>query len=339
MDIVANKPVLARRELRNTGVFVDAFGLGTAPIGNLYETVSDGQAREALDVAFALGVRTYDTAPHYGLGLSERRLAEAVKDRQGELTIITKAGRMLDPAPAGWTGEPNDPFVVPPTYKRRWDFSAEGVRRSLESSLKRLGLPKVEGLLLHDPENHVEEALRDALPALVDLKAAGLVGAIGIGTKHTPTLKRFIETGAVDVALMAGRYTLLEQGSLNDVLPAAVQAGTSILIAGVFNSGLLAQHNVPDAITYEYRQAPPEIIHRARAIAAICEKFGTTLPAAAMLFPLAHPAVAGAIVGARSANEVRADIGFLSEDIDDGLWRALQNEGLLRQDVPLPSRS
>jgi len=327
-----------RRQIGDTDVAVTVMGLGTAPLGNLYEPISDEQAVDTVHAALAEGVTTFDTAPHYGLGLSERRVGPILQRQQrSDITVVTKVGRQLEPAPADWAGEPNEPFAVPPTTKRRWDFSAAGVRSCLESSLDRLGLDYVDMLLIHDPENHMRQAVTECLPALVDLRAAGVVKAIGVGTKSTAALTELIDTGHLDVALMAGRYTLLEQGALADVLPAAVRNRTSILIAGVFNSGLLARHQVPDQVTYDYRQAPPEILARAREIAEVCEKHGVSLPDAAMRFPLGHSSVAGLIVGARSPEEVTADAAMLDVAVPAALWEDLRQRGLLGAETPVPT--
>lgn len=327
-----------RRQIGDTDVTVSVMGLGTAPLGNLYEPVSDADAAATITTALAEGVSTFDTAPHYGLGLAEHRLGTLLQQHdRARVTLITKAGRQLDPAPPGWAGEPNEPFAVEPKFKRRWDFSAAGVRSCLEGSLDRLGVDNVDMMLIHDPENHMREALNECLPALVDLRAAGVVKAIGVGTKSTSALTEMIDTGQLDVALMACRYTLLEQGALTDVLPAADRHATSILVAGVFNSGLLAQHEVPEKITYDYRQAPPEIVARARELAKICEKHGVSLPDAAMQFPLGHPRVAGLIVGARTAGEVTADAAMLDVVIPAELWEDLRARDLLAPGTPVPA--
>lgn len=326
-----------RRRLGTSRAEVDIVGLGTGPLGNMFAPLDEQGCASTVDAALTNGIKTFDTAPHYGLGLAETRLGRLIHDKRDEVVVITKVGRMLDPAPPGWEGEPNELFIVPPTHKRRWDFSAQGVRQSIEGSLERLGTSKVDIVLLHDPENHMDQAIREGIPALAELRAAGVVDAIGVGTKDSACLARCIETGLLDVALMAGRYTLLHQGAIQDVFPAAAKTGTSILMASVFNSGLLASHEVKDNIMYDYRPAPPEIIARARAIAAICERFDTTLPAAAMQFPLCHQSVAGLIVGARTASEVETDIGFLERPIDPDFWKVLQKERILDEGVAIPT--
>jgi len=226
--------------LGSSGVPVSGLGFGAAVIGNLFTEVTDEQAHEAVTAAWQRGIRYFDTAPHYGLGLSERRLGEALSAfPRAEFTVSTKVGRRLEPSTHGGDDLANG-FAVPATRRRVWDFSADGVRRTLEASLERLGLDRVDVVYLHDPDDHADEAFREGYPALEKLRSEGVVGAIGAGMNQAGMLTRFVRETDVDVVLCAGRYTLLDQSALTELLPAAVERGVSVVIGGAFNSGLLA---------------------------------------------------------------------------------------------------
>jgi D-threo-aldose 1-dehydrogenase len=316
---------------------VPRLGLGTSPLGNLYTAVTDGEARAVIDAAWDAGVRTFDTAPHYGLGLAEQRLGAALADRpRSEYVLSTKVGRLLVPDPAGAGRLDDDGFVVPATHRRVWDFSADGVRRCLESSLERLGLGRVDVVYVHDPDGHGDQAITEAVPALVELRDQGVIGAVGVGMNQWQLPARFVRESDVDVVMLAGRYTLLEQPALAEFLPLCAERGVHVVIAGLFNSGLLARHDVPDGATHDYRVAPPELIDRARRIAEVCARHGTTLPAAALWFPFGHPAVTGAVVGARTEAEILANVAALTKPLPTELWADLREEGLLAPDAPTP---
>lgn len=320
--------------LGRSGVEVGALSFGAAGIGNLYTPVSDEQAYEAVDAAWASGIRTFDTAPHYGLGLSERRLGAALRDRpRGAYTLSTKVGRLLEPTDAGGDDLTNG-FAVPATHRRVWDFSADGVRRCLEACLERLGLDRVDLVYLHDPDDHAEQAFHEGYPALEKLRSEGVVGAIGAGMNQAAMLTRFVRETDVDVVLCAGRYTLLDHGALAELLPAAQERGTSVVVGGAFNSGLLADPR-PGA-TYDYATAPPETLERALRLKEIAERHGTTLRAAALAFPAAHPAVASVLVGARSVHEVLDCAAQFATPVPAAFWRELRQAGLLPEDAPVP---
>jgi len=311
--------------------------LGCAQLGNLYRELRDDEAGPTVDAAWAAGVRYFDTAPHYGLGLSERRLGAALAGRPREaFAVSTKVGRALDPVDAV-TGMDDDGFVVPATHRRRWDFSRDGIRRSLAESLERLELDRVDILYLHDPDDHWEEVLATGYPALAELRAEGAVTAIGAGMNQSAMLADLVRHTDVDLLMLAGRYTLLEQASLDDLLPLCEDRGVGIVAAGIFNSGLLARAEPAAGGRYDYRDAPPEIVGRARAIAAICERHGTTLPAAAIAFPLAHPAVVSVCIGARSGEQIERNAALHRESIPTDLWLELKAQGLLREDAPVPA--
>jgi len=329
------------KTLGRSGVSVTALGFGAAPIGNLFHEVSDEQAAGAIDAAWQAGVRYFDTAPHYGLGLSERRLGAALAAHpRDEYVLSTKVGRLVVDNPSGEESDLDNGFAVPATLKRVWDFSADGVRRSLEESLIRLGLDRVDIALLHDPDESPQplDALEFAYPALAQLRAEGVVGAIGLGSKDPATLARFATETEVDVLMVAGRYTLLEQPALDDILPACSRHGISVLNVGVFNSGLLAVP-WPDASRhYEYGTAPADILRRAQEIALLCQKHGVTLPHAALAFAGAHPAVASVVVGAGKPEHMQRSAEWLAAPAPPAqLWADLMEAGLLRPDAAVPS--
>ncbi|MCX4736287.1 aldo/keto reductase [Streptomyces sp. NBC_01363] len=324
---------MRRNRLGSSAVEVTELSFGAAAIGNLFTAVEPARAAAAVDAAWGEGVRYFDTAPHYGLGLSERRLGEALRGRpRHSYTLSTKVGRVLDPLPAGSGAGPDglsEGFAVPATHRRRWDFSADGVRRSIEDSLERLGLDRIDIAYLHDPDDHAETAFHEAYPELEKLRAQGVVGAIGAGMNQTAMLTRFLRDTDVDVVLCAGRYTLLDQSALTELLPEAAARGRSVVVGGVFNSGLLADPR-PGA-TYDYTAAPLSLLDRALRIKAVTEGHGVPLRAAALHYPLAHPAVAGVLVGTRSPDEVRDAAALLRREIPDELWDELRAEGLLTE--------
>jgi D-threo-aldose 1-dehydrogenase len=304
-------------------------GLGGAPLGNLAGPVSDDEAARTLSRAWERGIRYFDTAPHYGLGLSERRIGAGLRSRpRDEFVVSTKVGRLIVPNPRPRERD-DDGFAVPGDLMRRWDFSAAGVERSLQESLARSGLEYIDILYVHDPDQAWEGAAREGLASLARLKAAGVVKAIGIGTNSTAGLAGFIEEGLVDVIMLANRYSLLDHTALDSVLAPAHRAGVAVVAVGVFATGLLATARPAAGATYEYRVADAEVAGRANRIAAICEDHGVELPAAALAFPLLHPAVAAIAVGMRSPHEVDEDLRRFRIDVPDGLWSDLVAEGLI----------
>ena len=300
---------------------VTELSFGAAGIGSLFTEVSDQDAAEAVAAAWDGGIRSFDTAPHYGLGLSERRLGAALRERpRAEYTVSTKVGRLLVPTP-GATGRDDQGFAVPATHRRVWDFSADGVRRSLEQSLLRLGLDRVDTVLIHDPDDHAEQALTEAYPALERLRAEGVVGAIGVGMNQTALPTRFVRETDLDVVLLAGRLSLLDGSGLDELLPEAARRGVSVVVGGVFNSGLLADPR-PGA-TYEYTAAPDQLLGRALRLQQVCERHGVPLRAAAARYPLRHPAVAGVLLGLRDAAQVEDALAQYRLDIPAALWAEL----------------
>jgi D-threo-aldose 1-dehydrogenase len=259
-----------------------------------------------------------------------RRLARLPRER---FVLSTKVGRLIRPLEAGDTADPEG-FVATPAAKRVWDFSRDGVRRSLDESLDRLGLDRVDVALVHDPDAHVQEASEQALPALAELRDQGVVRAIGAGMNQAEMLTRFVRELDLDLVLMAGRYSLLDQRALAELLPACAERGVAVVIGGVFNSGLLADPG-PGA-TFDYAPAPPELVERAGRLQAVCARHGVPLRAAALAFPFGHPAVANVLVGARTAAEVQDAVAMLGRPVPTDLWTELVAEGLLPDHIPTP---
>ncbi|MEU4561619.1 aldo/keto reductase [Actinoplanes sp. NPDC023936] len=323
-------------ELGGTGVTVTRLGMGLAPIGGLFAPVGDEAAVAAIDEAWRLGVRFFDTAPLYGAGLSERRAGAALRKRErAKYTIATKAGRRITagssvPEPREVTGmwaETAGPGVA-------FDFSREGIRSSYRESLERLGLDRTDVLHLHDPDDHYAEAVTSALPELAELRREGAVGAISAGMNQSAMLTDLARTGLLDSVLLAGRYSLLDQSGLADLLPECRRRGISVIVGGVYNSGVLA--DPWQTTTYDYRPASSRVVARARAMARLCNRHGVPLRAAALQFPLAHPAVAAVLVGMRSAAEASDAVAMARLPIPAALWRDLSDAWLLDPEIPVP---
>ncbi|KQQ52279.1 aldo/keto reductase [Plantibacter sp. Leaf314] len=313
-------------------LLVPRLAYGAANLGNLYRELGDDEAWAILDAAWEHGVRFYDTAPHYGLGLSERRLGAFLRTKpRDEYVLSTKVGRLLVPNPDGaGTLDTDNDFVVPATLRREWDASESGVRRSLDESLERLGIDHVDVLYLHDPErNDPESGIAEGIPALAALRDEGLVGAVGIGSMDVEALLAAVRTGLTDLIMIAGRFTLAEQPAAAEVLPACLDHGVGVVAASVFNSGLLAR-SVPDPDgRYEYGAVPSEVFDRAVAIAEVCRRFDVELPAAALQFPLRHPAVRTVAVGASRPEQMVQNIERFEVPIPETFWAELQASGLL----------
>jgi D-threo-aldose 1-dehydrogenase len=292
-------------------------GLGCAALGNLYREVTDGQARETFEAAWNAGVRLYDVAPHYGLGVAEQRLGEllATVDRD-EALVSTKVGRLLEPDDSGQKVPDTQGFAVSTDLRRVIDFSGDGVLRSVDGSLSRLNLDRLDIVLVHDPDNHMEQALEAAYPALERLRAEKLVRAIGVGTNRSAVAERFVRDSDIDVVLIAGRWTLLDQSAGESLLPLCLARGVDVLVGGVLNSGILGDEHPDESSRYNYRPVQPEVLTRAQALAVACAGLGVSLPQAATAFAARHPAVTAVLVGARSASEVQAALDALAGDLD-----------------------
>jgi D-threo-aldose 1-dehydrogenase len=315
---------------RRPGVRLTELGFGAAQGGNLYRARSEETFAAAVDAAWDAGIRYFDTAPHYGLGLSERRLGAALRFRpRDDYVVSTKVGRLLVPSPETAHRTDTGGFAVAADHRRVWDFSRDGVLRSLEASLERTGLDRIDVVYLHDPDDHWQQAATEAVPALVELRDQGVIRAIGAGMNQSEMLTRFVRETDVDVVMCAGRFTLLEQGARRDLLPAADQGGVAVVIAGVYNSGLLARDRPPADATYNYQPASAALLDRATHIARICERYGTTLPAAALAYVRTPPAVVCTVVGVGDAGQVTETVRRAGAEVPADLWPALVSAGLI----------
>jgi D-threo-aldose 1-dehydrogenase len=322
-----------RHVLGRSSVSVTALSLGTAPLGNLFTPVTDAEAMAVVDAAFDVGIGYLDTAPHYGVGLAEERLGRALADRRQDpgratFTLSTKVGRLLRPLRPGEDPDPQG-FVDTPSRTRDWDFSAAGIRRSIEESLARLGLDRIDVALLHDPDEHEQNVYETAYGALADLRRQGVVGAIGAGMNQSAMLTRFVRDLDLDLVLCAGRFTLLDQSALKDLLPECERRGTSVVIGGVYNSGLLADPR-PGA-RFDYAPASAALVRTAESLAELCGTFGVPLKAAAVQFPFRQPTVASVLVGCRSAAEVHDNAAVFEHPIPEELWTAIAKSGLVAE--------
>ncbi len=335
----------ARVPLGRTGLQVTRLGFGGASIGGLFTQVPDEEAQATLEHAWDLGIRYFDTAPLYGYGLSERRIGAALLDRPRDAFVLsTKVGRLIRPIDAipadadidhqALDGR-EDAFYATTGLRPVFDYSADGVRRSIEESLVRLGLERIDIAFIHDPDDHWRAAIEGAYPALHRLRADGVIGAIGAGMNQSAMLTRFAREGDFDVFLVAGRYTLLDQEAFGELLPLCVERGIAVVIGGAMNSGILAGPTT--ASRFDYRPADPALLKRARRLEAICARHGASLKAAAIQFPLAHPAVASLVAGVRRVTHLDDYPAMMRRPIDPDLWAELRVEGLIPADAPTPA--
>jgi D-threo-aldose 1-dehydrogenase len=322
-------------------------GCGTAPLGNLYAALPEEQAQDTLDAAWKAGIRYYDTAPLYGLGLAETRLNHFLRGKPRDSYVLsTKVGRLLEVCP------PNErtgigKFFDTPSRREVYDYSYDGIMRSLETSLERLGVDRVDVIFAHDldlsnhktqgaVDAHFKELMEGGYRAMVKLRDEGVVKAIGAGVNEWEICQRLAEAGDFDMFLLAGRYTLLEQESLKSFLPLCEKRGIGIVIGGAYNSGILASGPKEGAF-YNYEPAPQPILDRVAKIEAICERHGVRLVQAALRFPLVHPAIVSVIPGATSPEQVALNMDTLSVEIPPALWRDLKEAGLMRPEAPVPA--
>ncbi len=321
----------------STGVSVTRLGFGTAPIGGLYRAVTDEEGEAISAHAWDIGVRYFDTAPMYGFGLAEQRLGAVLRTKPRDaFTISTKVGRLVREASGddllytgGFHGIGNNRDV--------WDFSRDGVNRSIEESLERLGLDRVDIVFMHDPDvkDLYRPAIEEAFPALADLRSQGVIGAIGAGMNQSAMLARFVREGDMDVLLLAGRYTILDHEGLEDLLPLCEERGVGIVIGGIMNSGILADPK-PGA-KFNYSDAPTELVERASRIRAVCERHGVSIKDAAIQFPLAHPTVVSVAAGVRTADHLDDYPRAMQTPIPAALWDELRAEGLIPAHAPVPA--
>jgi D-threo-aldose 1-dehydrogenase len=315
--------------LGRTGLHVSEMIFGGAPIGGLYEPVTDVQAAATLEAAWVAGIRGFDTAPHYGAGLSEQRIGQFLAGRpRDEYVLSTKVGRRL--VPAGGDVQGAYSFYGTPQLTRVRDYSRDGVLAALEDSLRRLGTDRVDIVLIHDPDEHAEEALDGAYAALDQLRAEGVIRAVGVGMNQAPLLQWFTERADLDCVLAAGQYSLLATSAATDLFAACQRRGVAVLAAGILNTGILADPR-PGA-TYDYAPAAADVVARAQAIRAVCAQHGVAIGAAATHFVLRHPAVTAVVVGVRSPAEVTEDAGWLAAPVPEALFDELAAKGL----IPVP---
>ena len=314
------------KQVGNTRLHVTRLGLGGAPLGGL---IAEG-ARDTVAKGYDLGIRYFDTALLYGRGKSETYLGRALADapRDG-FVLSSKVGRVLNPVSSRL-----DPGLPP--YEAVFDFSRDGILRSLEESLVRIGLDRIDIAYMHDPDDHYQQAIDEAFPTLAELRSQGVVGAIGAGMNQWQALARFARDGDFDCFLLAGRYTLLDHSGLDEFLPLCQQKGISVVLGGPYNSGVLASDLQSDT-TYFYLKTPPDVLDRARQIKAVCDRHGVPLKAAALQFGLAHPAVAATIPGPRSPAEVEENVRMVSHPIPADLWAELKAARFIPDHAPEPA--
>jgi D-threo-aldose 1-dehydrogenase len=334
-----------RRAVGGTGLRVTRLSLGGASIGGLFRPVEEADALRVVRHAWELGIRSFDTAPLYGYGESERRIGRALADQpRDEFVLSTKVGRLVIPTAAlpenadldrQAIGAREDAFYHRTEPVRLvFDYTYDGVLRSIESSLQRLGLERIDIALIHDPDEYWEAAIAGAYPALDRLRADGVVGAIGAGMNNRPMLARFARETDVDVLLVANRYTLLDHDSIDDLMPLCLRRGVAVLIGGVMNSGILVDPSPTGR--FDYVAAPPDVVARARRLAAVCDRHGVELRTAAIQFPLAHPAVASLVAGVRSVEHLDDYPRAMATDLPGALWEELRAGGLVHLDAPVP---
>ena len=321
----------AKRRLGRSSVEVTRVGLGTAALGGWPHAIPVAQAIATIDRAWEHGVRYFDTAPFYGHGRSESNLAVALAERDtADFVLSTKVGRVLDPGPA-----PDPLYEDAAPFTPRFDFTRDGVLRALDGSRNRLGAVSIDVALIHDPDDYLDQALRETYPLLRDLRAEGVLRAIGVGMQWSAPLTRFAMEADIDCCMVAGRYTLLEQPALDDLFPVALERGISVIVGGALNSGLLV--NPGPGSYYNYAPAPDAVVSRAQAIETVCRDFGVPLRAAALQFALAHPAVTSLVAGACSPDEVDDTFAMLDVSIPSDVWVQLKERELLREDAPTPA--
>ena len=335
------------RVIGKTGLKVTELGFGTAPLGNLFRPLPDEVAQETLAAAEQAGFGYYDTAPFYGFGLSERRLGDALRRRK-DIVVSTKVGRLLKPVPGPVDEtEARHGYATPMPFEPVYDYSYDAVMRSYEESLQRLGLSRIDILYIHDigrlthgEQNAAHMAALTkggGLKALEELRAGGAISGFGVGVNEVEACLEVMNHARLDVILLAGRYTLLEQTSLAQLFPHCEAVGTAIVVGGPYNSGILALGTKTGAtLYYNYEPAPRDVIEKVRKIEAVCDRHNVPLAAAALQFPLAHKLVASVIPGLDSPERVSQTLALYRHKIPAALWQDLRQENLIRHDAPVP---
>jgi D-threo-aldose 1-dehydrogenase len=326
---------LKPESLGKSGLKVTRIGLGCAPLGGLYGDIPESQAVEVVRRALSLGMNLIDTAPLYGYGKSETRVGKALQGvPRDSVVLATKVGRLLVPPEEGDKGQ-DAQWADPPPLRPKFDFSYDAVMRSFEDSLRRLKVDRIDILHIHDPDDHYSDAIRGAYPALDKLRSQGIIRAVSAGMNQCEMLSRFAREGDFDCFLLAGRYSLLEQGAMDDLFPLCQKKNIGILLGGTYNSGILAAELKPGA-KYNYADAPPEILERARGLQRVARRHQVSLKAAASQFVLAHPGITSIIPGTRVPDRVTENLRLLDEKIPHDFWAELKAEKLIRQDAPVP---
>ncbi|CAM2147431.1 Pyridoxal 4-dehydrogenase [Pararobbsia alpina] len=345
MNAITHRRPLGQRGLEATGM-----GLGAAGLGGLFRDVSEVDAQAAIDAAWDAGVRTFDVAPYYGYTKAEHRMGRNLQARDRDTFVLsTKVGRLMrpraEPASSAAPLNAGDAWIKPLPFEPHFDYSYDGILRSFEDSQQRLGMARIDVILLHDIGRETHGAQADhywrqlvdgGFRALDELRRERGVRAVGLGVNESAVVLDAMREFDIDCALLAGRYTLLEQASLDALLPECVKRGVGILLGGAFNSGILAQGTKGD-LKFNYDTASEAIIARVRAFEAVCDAYDVPLAAAALQFPYAHPAISCVMTGARSASEVTQNVGSFTYPIAAAFWRALKDEGLIRADAPTPA--
>ncbi|MGH9327096.1 MAG: aldo/keto reductase [Terriglobia bacterium] len=325
---------LQKAPIGKTGLEVTRLGLGTAPLGGLYEDVPEARALSTVERALSLGINFLDTAPHYGHGKAECYLAKALAGvPRSSYVLGSKVGRLL--VPADRSQLENFGFDNPLPFNPVFDFSYDGVMRSFEESRKRLNIDRIDLLHIHDPDEHYAEAIQVAYPALRKLRREGVIRAIGAGMNQAELLARFAREGDFDCFLLAGRYTLIDHTGLKELLPLCVQKGIGIIIGGPYNSGVLASGARPEA-KFDYADAPKEILQKVSKVAEVSKQYSVPMKAAALQFVLAHPAVVSVIPGARSTEELEENFRMMDHPIPKEFWTELRKAGLIPEEAPTP---
>ena len=309
---------------------IPAVGYGAAALGNLYQALPEDEWPSIVPAAWAGGIRYFDVAPHYGLGLAERRLGESLREfPRDEYLVSTKVGRVLVPQDAAGRTDIENLFDVPADHRRVRDYSRDGVLRSIEDSLTRLGLDRIDIVLVHDPDEHEAEALDGAFPALSELRDQGVITSFGAGMNQSGMLARFVRETDADVMMVAGRCTLLDQSALDDLLPAAVERDVTVIAAAVFNSGILATDAPAQGAMFDYGSADPAIVERAQALAGVAHRHGVTLPELAAQFPLTHPAVTTVVMGGASAEQMERNSRLVARPVPPEVWAEIAELGVI----------
>src|SRR5690242_6686549 len=325
---------LQKAQIGKTGLRVTRLGLGGAPLGGLFEDVQGAAAVATIRRALEMGINFFDTAPLYGHGKSEKWMGQGLAGvPSGSRVLATKVGRVLEPVEPGTLER--DEFDNPAPFRPVFDFSYEGVMRSFNESLERLQVDRIDMLHIHDPDNHYDAAIKGAYPALDQLRREGRIAAVGAGMNQAEIPARFAREGNFDCFLLAGRYSLIDHTGLKELLPLCVEKRISIIIGGPYNSGILATGAKPGA-KFNYADAPPEIMEKVRKVEEVCARHQVPMKAAALQFPLAHPAVASVIPGARSVAELEENFRLISHPIPGGFWAELRSKGLLPDKAPVP---